>query len=94
MKQQPKKLELRADVILKLKEIRDVLAGSPGLFNTRGLDTASCGAYCQATCAYYCRPTCTEQCAQNCSAYCDVTCSSNSGGGGPTFCASMEPYWY
>jgi hypothetical protein len=97
MSQKPKKLELSADVILKLKEIRNILGGSPGLFNASGISrTSGCGAYCMVTCSYYCKPSCTAQCMDVCSNACELYCSPGytTIGGGPITCVSMEPYWY
>jgi hypothetical protein len=66
------KLELDESVILRLKEMRDLLAGIPlddfALEQSKGGD--GCGGICRFTCSYYCRDDCYDTCRYDCSDTC------------------------
>lgn len=66
------KLELDNSVVLRLKEMRNLLAGIPiddvYLGQSKGGD--GCGGVCRFTCSYYCRDNCDDTCRFTC----DDTC--------------------
>jgi hypothetical protein len=70
-----RKLELEESVILRLKEMRDLLAGIPldevDLDQSKGGD--GCGGACMITCSYYCRDNCDDTCKGDCSDTCRGT---------------------
>lgn len=62
------KLVLDESVIIRLKEMRELLAGIPlddvYLDQSRGGD--GCGGVCRFTCSYYCRDNCDDTCRFTC----------------------------
>jgi len=66
------KLELDVSVILRLKEMKELLAGIPlediDLDQSKGGD--GCGGVCRFTCSYYCRDNCDDTCKSACQDTC------------------------
>lgn len=59
------KLQVSDDVLLKLENLKRILAGTPaGTFSLKA--EGGCGEQCKVTCAFYCRGNCEAMCTANC----------------------------
>jgi hypothetical protein len=70
-----RKIKVEESVILRLKEMRDLLEEIPldeiDLDQPKGGD--GCGALCMITCSFYCRDNCNDTCRTNCENTCRGT---------------------
>ncbi len=60
-----KKLSVNDDLLLKLKEMRELLGGIEVEDSGESVSIMGCGHYCLVTCSWHCEYECAESCRQS-----------------------------